>query len=322
MTEETSRRTVLAAGAGLVGGSLTSIGSSTASLPGRSVVIRRRETFDALTVRAQSYERAGKQGKIPAGVEYKSISIADINTLLWSARWNRMKNARDDATQGSMARTDPDVPELVLNNSFAFADPTPSRPRYNYDYSADCYQRLLLSDQRPALLIDGIVEFTRDAPGTWDRDFRHTVYTLWNPDITEAGGGTGTDEAFYETRDGYDVVAATGGEAGYVAYVRRHQPTDGTPTTTFDGHRIGIEGATGEENKSAWHDIYQEADGWIDSNEANEGDIDVGVGLFGETDQQIRWTGAFGFGDDWKAAADAAIDTIEAGYEAERSAWL
>jgi hypothetical protein len=322
MTEQTSRRTVLATGAALVGGNLTSIGSSTASTPGRSLTIRRRDTFDALTVRAQSFERQGKQGKIPTRIEYDSIQIADINTLLWSAAFGRMQNVRDDATRGSMVRTDPDIPELIINNRLTYADPNPPHPRYNADYSAECYKRLVLSDERPALLLDGTVAFQRNAPGSgWDREFEHTVYTLWNPDISTYRQAQRGDEAFAESRDGYDVVAATAHDAGYVAYVSRHQPTSDSPQTAFDGLRIGTEGTTSGPDQSAWHDIYEEADGWIDSNERNTGNIDVGVGLYGETDQQIRWTSAFGFGDSWQAAADAAIETVETGYETERSAW-
>lgn len=323
MAKQTSRRAVLCTGAGLVGGALAGIGGSTASAPGRSEVIRRRQTFDALTVRAQSFEQQGKQGKIPARMEYGSVKVADINTLLWSARWRVMQNIRDDATRGSIARTDPDVPELVLNNSLDFEDPTPEHPRYNLDYSADCYQRLLLSDQRPALLIDSTVAFQRNAPGSgWDRNFNHTAYTLWNPDINSSKRTENTDSGFYESRNGYDVAVATAGDAGYVAYTFEHHPMKAEPSTTFDGIRFGIEGVTTGADESAWHDIYQEADGWIDSNEANEGNIDVGVGLYGETDQQIRWTGAFGFDEDsWKDAADAAIDSIETGYDNERSGW-
>lgn len=336
MSPNTSRRQFLggtaAALASIVGAGTASAASSStvaAATPsedanaGTTIGTARSDDIYTISVDAQSYEREGKDGKVPERLNYKSpnYGVGQINTIVWNGEWGLMKNTLDDARWGGMTQPDPDIPELSVHNELDFDDPdspdsTP--PRYSASSDVDVHQKLLFSQEREALLVDGAVQ----APGPRTEEVNHTVYTHWTPAISPLT----PSEGFLKSRDGYDVIVVKGEDEPYIAYAHTFETEDDSPNTSFDGQRIG----DGETDKSAWTDIYEEADGWIDSNTSNsrgerdvdESTLDVGVGRYIGTSSQLRWTAAFGFGDSWTEAADAAVDSIEAGYESERSSWI
>ena len=153
-----------------------------------------------------------------------------------------------------------------------------------------------------------------DFEATRDR----TLYTLFNlgikghshedPNAVQAAHVVDTEE--------YSVVTATDGNR-HVAFAQSHDGYRG-----FDGHRVGRTGVREGPGRSAWRDIYEESDGWIDENESESGELDAGFGLYLDDCERAEWLTAVGFAKgSEQAAIDHAIDALDNGYEAEREAF-
>ncbi|WP_254523486.1 hypothetical protein [Natrinema caseinilyticum] len=148
-------------------------------------------------------------------------------------------------------------------------------------------------------------------------DNERTICTLLNPAIDDR-----RNEAWTTGRGGYDLVVARGGD-WHVAVGHR-----AGEKTTFDGQRIGRTDGAG---KSAWNDIYAETendcadwrnrhgDGRLDSDEYNEGAIDVAFGNYIGTADAADWQVALGFGATEAAAVTNVVKTLRRGYAAERN---
>lgn len=246
---------------------------------------------------------------------YDSPMIADLHTVLWDSKWELVKNTRDDAT-GVNVSVDGSIPEATATVELKYTNPNYALVRY----WPEIRQRAIVSAARPALVVEQDLELGAYAPPRYaaSPNLRHTVYSIANPTIGEEhNDGWVTDDG------DYDVFVATNQEYS-VAIVQRYvHPTVGT---SFDGHRVGDVGVEQGESRSAWFDIYEEADGWIDRNDNNAGDIDFGAGLYvgddyDESDDTANptWRIGIGFGTSDSEAIDNAIATVEDGYETERN---
>lgn len=202
------------------------------------------------------------------------LRVSDFHVMLWDG--NVVRNARDDATESSVSAT---ADGGHLENTIPLTD-------------GDAYlsQNAVVTDDRPALVVKNDVWFP--ASNT------HSLFTLPNPDIggkyRDDGHG---DDAWKTTHDGYDALVATTTDGDWFAAFAQHRPANGQ--TTFDGQRIGIEGEASDwdTDESAWHDLYVEQDGWIDSNTSQDvADIDLSFGLAVGSQQDVSWETGIGFG--------------------------
>ncbi|WP_210424079.1 glycoside hydrolase family 15 protein [Halorussus ruber] len=223
--------------------------------------------------------------------------VRDVHTMLWDADLGQTLDVRNDAAGSEVTYESSTVPEVHVHNWFQF----------DSGYWADLYQDVLVTADKPALLVQNNVQF--------DRANDHTLYTLVNPAIDEYDSRGEGDSGYYTTASGYDCIVANDG-SWYLAYAQK-RPSTGK--TTFDGHRVGVEGDTSGSDKSAWHDIYGENDGYIDRNNSASGNVDSGVGLYvgGATD--VTWLTAIGFGKSESEAIDNATAALDNGYATERS---
>lgn len=231
---------------------------------------------------------------------YDIEHVRDVHTLLWDADLGETLDVRNDAAGSELTYESSEVPELHLHNWFQFSS----------GYWADLYQDVLVSTDKPALAVRNRVEF--------DQANEHTIYTIVNPDLDHDDSAGAEDEGWVTAANGYDLVVANDG-AWYVAYAQK-RPSTGQ--TEFDGHRVGVEGETSGASKSAWHDVYEENDGYIDSNEYESGNVDTGVGLYVANDAEVTWLTAIGFGTSESEAIDNATAVLDNGYSAERDAFV
>lgn len=253
----------------------------------------------------------------------ESLRIADLHTFVWDDGEQNTANLRDDGRNVTVERAT-DSPEVVIDG-WAQIDAFGGRSLYGGTYYVgDVEQRALVVRDRPAVLIDTEISFFWPDEDIYGDDYEtafgdneRTIYTLWNPVL-----GDGDNEAWVTDRDGYDLVVARDGQwhvaVGHCAGDQR----------TFDGRRIGRTDGT---EKSAWEDVYGEdendhpdwrdrnGDGWLDSNESNDGPIDVAFGNYIGTADAAGWQVALGFGTTEAAAATNAVTTLERGYETERN---
>jgi GH15 family glucan-1,4-alpha-glucosidase len=223
----------------------------------------------------------------------------DYHTLLWDPERGQTLDARDDAVDSDVRWDSSKVPEIVLENDFTFAD----------GMDASLTQRVVESVDRCSMTIKG--EATFGEPG--DR----TLFTLLNLGIN--GHSHEDPNAVHEaqvrcTRE-YDVIVADDDDR-FLAIVQEH---DGR--RRFDGYRIGRAGESTGRERSAWSDIYEDDDGWLENSTAGAGDLDAGFGLFVEDTDRVEWTTAVGFAQDSESAIDNAMAALDAGYEADRAAF-
>ncbi|MUV57028.1 glycoside hydrolase family 15 protein [Halogeometricum sp. CBA1124] len=229
--------------------------------------------------------------------------FGDFHTLLWDADRAQTLDVRNDAVESDVTYESPRVPEVHVENEFEFADGT----------AATLRQDLLVSADEPALLLRNRAEF--GAAG------ERTLFSVLNSSITAAEEADDGDEAHVATVAGddseYECLVSHDGERYFAVGLYRPE----TGQRVFDGRRIGRLGETEGDDKSAWHDIYGENDGYIDSNEELSGHVDLGFGLHVGDADEVTWLTAVGFGRTEDDTLDAVATALDSGYEAERDAF-
>ena len=226
----------------------------------------------------------------------------DLHTLAWNADREHTLDARDDAVESDVSYASSRVPETILENRFDAPGST-----------GDLTQRVVASVDTCGLLIHTSAAFETVA--------ERTFYTVMDLGIHghDHEDPNAVQEAFVTERDGTEFVVATDGDR-YLALAQ-----EGEGRRAFDGHRIGHTGVAHGEDRSAWADIYEGNNGFIDDTERAAGNLDVGVGLYaGETDE-ASWLTVVGFGYGVDSAVEHALTLLDRGYESEResfeSAW-
>ncbi|WP_175480214.1 hypothetical protein [Natrinema salaciae] len=240
---------------------------------------------------AEQYDTADQRGARLEEVysqNRSNILVDGVDTIVYDGSVTR--NARTDASSSEVNVTNALVMEAYMSTLLPVTNGT-----------VDLYQLALISKDTPAILLRS--EATLSANGDY------TFYTIATPTI---GSDDGTDnEAWLTSRDGYDVVVATH-DGQYVAFAQRQDWKK-----EFDGQRIGT-----PDGKTAREDIYTENDGWIDSNEHNQGRIDVGVGLYAGDVDNLTWLTSVGIGQNETEAVSSAVSVIDNGYETERRKYI
>jgi hypothetical protein len=204
-------------------------------------------------------------------------------------------DVRNDASSSEVGVTVAQLQEVYLDTTIPLTDG-----------DAELYQQALIneSDNAPSVLVDNKLTL----PSSGD----HKVTTLANPEF-----GDGYNESYTVSQGYYDVFVATDG-IYYAAFAQRE-----SWRKAFDEHHVGIEGVTSGTDESAWNDAYVEGDVHLDTNDYNEGDLDLAFGLSAEGYSDLIWTTAIGFGTTETDAVDRAVSSLESGFENERkeSAW-
>jgi len=226
----------------------------------------------------------------------------NLHTLVWDPELGQTLDSRNDATTSDVDWRSCRVPEIELTNHLRFADST----------EADLRQRVIASVDCPALLLQNRAEF--------DDDRERTLFTISKLGIDEHSHDHAPPEQSAQVRheDDCDAIVATDDEGRYVAFVQQHDEN-----RRFDGHRVGVAGQSTGPDRSAWSDIYEDNNGWIEANAGATGDLDIGFGLHspageGET---VEWLTAVGFGQTADNAIAHARDVLERGYETEQAAF-
>jgi hypothetical protein len=290
MFEEKSRRKFMEAAAIAITG-LGALGA-TGTVAAEDVDIPLSSQGDGWTVgvSAEQYDTADRQGARLEDIysqDRSNIVVDGLDTLVYDGSVTR--TARTDASSSEVNVTTSFVTEAFMSTTLPVADGT-----------VDLYQLVLASKDTPAILLSS--EATINAGG----DF--TFYTTASPTI----GADGTDnEAWLTSLDGYDALVATR-DGQYVAFAQRQDWRK-----AFDGQRIGS-----ADGKTARDDIYTENDGWIDSNEHNQGRIDVGFGLYGGDVDSLSWLTGIGIGESEDDAVSSAVSVVDNGYETERKKYV
>jgi len=222
----------------------------------------------------------------------------DLHTLLWDAEVEQTLDVRNDAVDSDVTYASSRVPEIHLSNEFAFADGS----------EATLDQSLITGTDRCGLLVDNRVSFT----AAHDR----TLYTLLSLGIKghDHEDPEAMQDAYHLEYDDADLLVAHWGDR-YLAIAQERSDSD---RRRFDGHRLGTKGQSTGPNRSAWADIYEENDGWIDTNRRAVGNLDAGIGLYVGDDEQTGWLTALGFGRREQAAIDSALGLLDDGYETVR----
>ncbi|EJN59458.1 glycoside hydrolase family 15 protein [Halogranum rubrum] len=237
----------------------------------------------------------------PTAFRADILQFTDLHTLLWDADLEQTLDVRNDAVDSDVDYASSRVPEVRMQNRFEFAD----------DSTAELDQHVLVSAERPALLVQSDVAFGNANT--------HTAYTVLNSAIHSTEADAGGEEAYLTTSEGYDCIVAH--DEGCGLYFALAQSRPETDLTEFDGQRVGHVDTQEGPDKSAWTDIYEENDGHIDANDGNDGHVDVGVGLFLDDDESATWLTAVGFGESEEDALDAATTALDNGYDEEREAF-
>jgi len=222
----------------------------------------------------------------------------DLHTLAWNADERHTLDARDDAVESDVSYASSRVPEIVLENRFEEAGST-----------GTLTQQVITSVDTCGLLLrtDAVFETVAE----------RTFYTVTDLGIQghDHEDPNAVQEAYVTEHDGAELVVATDGDR-WLALAQDH---DGR--REFDGNRIGHTGVSTGAERSAWADIYEGSDGFIDDTERAEGNLDVGVGLYvGETDE-ASWLTGVGFGYGVDAAVEHALTVLDRGYESERESF-
>ncbi|MUW14043.1 glycoside hydrolase family 15 [Halorubrum sp. CBA1125] len=225
----------------------------------------------------------------------------DLHTLVWDRELGETHDGRNDAVASALDWASSTVPELKLENQFRFGDGTEATIR----------QDVVASSNQCSILVRNTADF--------DSSHERTLFTVFNLGIK--GHSHEDPNAVQSARvvdaEEYDAVTATDGTR-HLAFVQSH---DGR--RRFDGNRIGIAGESTGPDRSAWADVYEENDGWIDSTTSGVGDLDAGFGLFAGDAESVTWLTAIGFARESEARAiEHALDALDAGYDDERSAFV
>ena len=223
----------------------------------------------------------------------------DLHTLVWDPATAETLDFRNDAVASELRWASPRVPELLMQNEFAFADGT----------TATLNQSVVTGSNQCSIILDNRMEF--------EVNRSRTLYTTSNLGIKGHSheNPRAVQAAHVRHEDDCDVITATDGNR-HVAFAQAH---DGR--RRFDGHRVGRTDLREGPAKSAWTDIYEENDGWIDSNESESGNLDIGVGLHTADVESVEWQTAIGFATSEDNAVANARGALDAGYEAERVAF-
>jgi len=247
-------------------------------------------------VDAVSYDGDDRKGALLEDIVYDDPDaglISDVHYIVYDGV--DTYDVRDDAATSEVGATAAQLEEVYLSTTIPIADG-----------DAELYQQALVSetDNAPALLIDN--ELTLPTAGDY------AVTTLANPEL-----GDGVNEVSTVEQGDYQLFVATDG-AHYAAFAQRE-----SWRKQFDDQRVGVEGVTDGADKSAWNDAYVEGDGDLDTNAANDGDVDLAFELDASGYSELSWTTAIGFGVEEAAAVDRAVASLESGFDAERqeSAW-
>ena len=222
----------------------------------------------------------------------------DLHTLAWNADREHTLDTRDDAVGSDVSYASSTVPEVTLENEFDAPGSTGS-----------VTQTVVARVDTCALLVRTTAAFESVA--------ERTFYTVMNLGIHghDHEDPNAVQEAFVTERDGVEFVVATDGDR-HLALAQDH---DGR--REFDGHRIGHTGVSDGPDRSAWSDVYERNDGFVDDTEAAEGNLDVGVGVYAGDTDGTSWLTAVGFGYGVDAAVEHARTVLDRGYESERGAF-
>jgi GH15 family glucan-1,4-alpha-glucosidase len=223
----------------------------------------------------------------------------DYHTLVWDAHRGETLDVRDDAVASDVTYESPRVPEVHVRNDFEFTDGA----------AAVLRQDVLVPVDRPALLVRSRVAF--------DADGDRTVYSIFDLGIDEWGHEQDVEAAALEHHDDEAFVTAFDGDR-HLALAQRRPATG---QRTFDGCRVGLQGVSTGPARSAWADIYEENDGWLDDAPSHGGKVDAGVGLWLGDARSAEWHTAVGFGRSATAARESARAALEAGYRDQRAAF-
>ncbi|WP_246055615.1 glycoside hydrolase family 15 protein [Halonotius roseus] len=235
----------------------------------------------------------------------------NLHTLVWDPDLGQTLDSRNDAVTSEVDWHSKRVPELHLTNTLRFADGT----------EADLTQRAVASIDCPALLLHNKATFADDR--------ERTLFTISKLGITAHDHEHHITEQTATVRheDDCDVIVAHDDEDDrYIAFAQQRGDC-----RRFDGHRVGVAGESRGPDRSAWSDIYEDNNGWIDANETATGDLDVGFGLHcgdGQDDDTdaaghtVEWLTAVGFGYSEADAIAHARDVLDRGYEAELDAFI
>jgi len=224
----------------------------------------------------------------------------DLHTLVWDPETEQTLDVRNDAVGSRLEWMSPQIPELQLQNEFVFADGT----------AATLDQSVVTGSNQCSILVDNRIDF--------DTARERTLYTIGNLGIKghdhEHPNAVQGGHVVHD--DGCDILTATDGNR-YIAFAQEHDAR-----RRFDGNRIGRTDQRSGPARSAWTDIYEENDGWIDDHETESGNLDAGFGLATGETVTVEWLTAIGFATSEDAAIANAIGTLDAGYETERSAFV
>ena len=221
----------------------------------------------------------------------------DIHTLVWDESTGETLDVRNDAVESDVSYESSRIPEIHISNEFRFADQA----------TATLSQDVIVSVDVSALVVQNRIAFSKPA----DR----TLFTVLGLGMYDAETDDDVSEAYYLHTHGYDFVVAHDGTR-YLAFAQYCPKTN---QTTFDGHRIGLQGREAGDDKSAWHDIYEENDGTISRNDGLQGKVDAGVGLVADGDVDVTWLTAVGFGESEHAAIENVLDVLRNRYSTERA---
>lgn len=290
MTEEKFRRSFLR-GTGATVTALGVLGSAGTVAADVDIPLSTRGDGWEVGVSAEQYDTPNQRGARLEDIyrrDRSNILVDSLETLVHDGAVTR--TAQADASASEVNVTTARVTEAYLSTTSPVTNG-----------SVDLYQRVLVSEDTPAILLES--EATLPASGEF------TVYTIANPTIGSADGAD--NEAWLTSRDEYDVVVATH-DGQYVAFAQRQDWRK-----AFDGHRIGA-----VDGKTAWDDIYTENDGWIDSNDHNQGRIDVGFGCYAGDVDSLSWLTGVGIGQSERDAVSNVVSVLENGYETEREKYV
>ena len=244
----------------------------------------------------------------------------DLHTLLWDADLGQTLDVRNDARTSDVTYESSRVPEVHLTNEFVFAD----------GREATLNQSVVTGTRNCGLVINNHAVF--------DTSHERTLYTLASLGIKghDHEDPEAMQDAYHLRYENADVLIAHWGDR-YVAIAQERDGgaqadaagdtvSDPDGSRRFDGHRLGVKGVSTGPDRSAWADVYEENDGWLETNEREIGNLDACIGLYADDATEVRWTTALGFGKREQGAIDNALALLDAGYEtaSERFAeeWL
>jgi len=220
----------------------------------------------------------------------------DLHTVVWDADCRETHDVRNDAVASDLDWASSQVPELQLENEFRFGDGSTGR----------LAQDVVASSNQCSLLVRNRASFE----SAHERTF-YTVFSLGikghSHEVPHA-----VQSAHVVHADDCDVVTATDGDR-HVAFAQ-----DRNGHRRFDGHRVGHAGQSEGPDRSAWADVYEEADGWIDDTESATGSLDAGFGLHCGEVEHAKWLTAVGFSSDSEQRAiEHARQALDRSYEDE-----